>query len=77
MKALGARLAQKPGCEGTTVVALDPGLMYPTRLVRGASWLARVFFKSFGAEDYTFVAGAGCMVMLIRRLSRWGIWRGW
>ncbi len=40
-QALGRHLAAKPGSEGKTVVTIDPGLMFPTRLVRDASWFIR------------------------------------
>ncbi|KAF1946623.1 NAD(P)-binding protein [Clathrospora elynae] len=37
--ALGRHLSSHPVHKDKTVVALDPGLMFPTRLTRDASWL--------------------------------------
>ena len=45
-KALGRHIAAKSGGKDKTVVAIDPGLMFPTRLVRDGSWPIR-FFANF------------------------------
>lgn len=39
--ALGKHLASLPAHKEKTVVSLDPGLMFPTRLVRDAAWPVR------------------------------------
>ncbi|KAF1844047.1 NAD(P)-binding protein [Cucurbitaria berberidis CBS 394.84] len=39
--ALGRHFASQPSHNDKTVVALDPGLMFPTNLARNASWIVR------------------------------------
>ena len=39
--ALGRHFASDPQHQGKTAVVLDPGLMFPTRLLRDASWVVR------------------------------------